>query len=142
MSDLFRVRVVVRGYELDTLGHLNQGVYHLYAEHARWELSRAAGITQDVFIESGAGPVYLENTIKFRNELRGGDEVDISCEFIWGEKKTFEVRQEITRADGVLAAELTSTAGVIDLQKRKLVDDPAAHFRKLATKPELLGLTG
>lgn len=40
----FSVDVTVRGYELDTQGHLNQAVYLQYAEHARWELLRAAGL--------------------------------------------------------------------------------------------------
>ncbi|MEU7735273.1 thioesterase, partial [Streptomyces griseus] len=30
----FSVDVTVRGYELDTQGHLNQAVYLQYAEHA------------------------------------------------------------------------------------------------------------
>ena len=42
---MFQVRVTVRGYELDSLGHLNQAVYLQYAEHARWEILRAAGLT-------------------------------------------------------------------------------------------------
>ena len=37
MDDVFSVRVKVRGYELDTQGHLNWAEYLHYAEHARWE---------------------------------------------------------------------------------------------------------
>ncbi|MGW2215049.1 hypothetical protein ACWCSD_08675 [Nonomuraea sp. NPDC001684] len=32
----FSVRIAVRGYELDTQGHLNNVVYHQYGDHARW----------------------------------------------------------------------------------------------------------
>ena len=64
MAGVFTVRITVRGYELDTQGHLNQAVYLQYAEHARWELLRAAGITQDALIDSGVGPVALETTIR------------------------------------------------------------------------------
>ena len=46
MEDVFSVRVKVRGYELDTQGHLNWAEYLHYAEHARWEFLAAAGITE------------------------------------------------------------------------------------------------
>ncbi|GAA1817745.1 hypothetical protein HC028_20920 [Planosporangium flavigriseum] len=77
----FSVRITVRGYELDTQGHLNSAVYHQYGEHARWEYLKAAGVTTDKLLASGVGPVQLEATIKFFRELRGGDEVDVTCEF-------------------------------------------------------------
>ncbi|CAO0827389.1 Thioesterase OS=Streptomyces microflavus OX=1919 GN=Smic_02130 PE=4 SV=1 [Streptomyces microflavus] len=52
----FSVDVTVRGYELDTQGHLNQAVYLQYAEHARWELLRAAGLPQEKLLADGIGP--------------------------------------------------------------------------------------
>src|SRR5437899_4737409 len=93
----FRVSVVVRGYELDTQGHLNQAVYLNYAEHARWELLRAAGVAQDKLLASGVGPVALETTARYLRELRGGDEVTVTCEFEWGTGKTFRMVQRIER---------------------------------------------
>ncbi len=140
MTEPFVLRIAVRGYELDTQGHLNQAVYLQYFEHLRWESLRAAGISQDKLIESGVGPAVLENTMRFRHELRGGDEVDVTCTWIWGEGKTFRVEQEIRRADGIPACEITSIAGLIDLEKRKLVSNPAECFAKLAEHPEIMGL--
>ncbi|WP_239004166.1 acyl-CoA thioesterase [Nocardia panacis] len=132
--------VVVRGYELDTQGHLNQAVYLSYAEHARWELLRAAGLPQDKLIASGVGPVVLETTIKYRSELRGGDEVTISCEFGWASGKVFSMTQRVEKLDGTVSAEITVVAGLLDLTARKLVLDPGERFRALAEQPELLGL--
>jgi acyl-CoA thioester hydrolase len=136
----FSVPVVVRGYELDTQGHLNQAVYLQYAEHARWELLRAAGVGQDKLLATGIGPVVLETTIKYRRELRGGDEVTITCEFDWQQGKTFRIRQEIRKLDGTVAAEISVLSGVLDLTARKLVESPGERFRGLAERPELLGL--
>lgn len=138
----FTVRIVVRGYELDTQGHLNSAVYHQYGEHARWECLKAAGIPTDELLASGAGPVQLEATIKFFHELRGGDEVDVSCVFVWGEGKTFRLDQDYVRADGTRCAALTSVAGLLDLEKRRLIPDPGAHLRGLAADPSILGLQG
>lgn len=136
----FSVRIGVRGYELDTQGHLNNAVYQQYGDHARWECLRAAGISVDDLLATGVGPVTLENTIRFRKELLGGDEVDVTCEFSWGEGKTMRVTQRFTRQDGVVAAELTSVGGLLDLTRRRLVDNPADHWRALAEHPEVLGL--
>lgn len=136
----FSVPVLVRGYELDTQGHLNHAVYHQYGEHARWELLRAAGIQQDKFIASGIGAVVLESTIKYKRELRGGDEVTVTCAFDWQGGKVFRFEHQIVKLDGTVAAEISVLAGAMDLRTRKLVADPAEHFKALAENPELLGL--
>ncbi|RII08097.1 Long-chain acyl-CoA thioesterase FadM [Streptomyces sp. YIM 130001] len=140
MSEPFTVPVTVRGYETDIQGHLNQAVYLQYAEHARWSLLRASGISQQDLHGKGVGPVVLETTIRYRRELLAGDEVDVSCTFVWGEGKTFRVEQTLRRADGQLAAELTSVGGVLDLSARRLVADPTEPFRSLAATPSLMGL--
>src|ERR1700716_1164898 len=112
MDDTFRVRITVRGYELDTQGHLNWAQYLHYAEHARWECLRAAGAEHERLIASGAGPVNLEANVRFLAELRGGDEVTVSCVFTWRNGKTFRITQEFVRADGVLAAQLSTVTGL------------------------------
>jgi acyl-CoA thioester hydrolase len=140
VSDVFSVRLKVRGYELDTQGHLNWAEYLHYAEHARWECLSAAGITQDALIASGFGPVVLEVSVRYKRELRGGDEVDVTCAFEFEGGKIFRIVQDFNRPDGRVAASLTSTSGLLDLAERKLAEDPAKHFRALAAAPEILGL--
>lgn len=140
MTEPFTVRVTVRAYELDTQGHLNGAVYHQYGDHARWECLRAAGVSLDELRATGVGPVTLENTIRYHRELRAGDDVDITCTFDWGAGRTFRMRQELRRADGVLAAEISSVGGLLDLAERRLVPDPGGRWRALADRPALLGL--
>lgn len=140
MTEPFSVRVTVRGYETDVQGHLNQAVYLNYAEHARWSLLQAAGITQAGLVASGVGPVALETNIRYLRELLAGDEVDVTCAFEWGEGKTFKIRQTIRKADGTVAAELVGVGGLLDLKERRLLADPQAYFKKLATDPSLFGL--
>ncbi|MDX3572576.1 acyl-CoA thioesterase [Streptomyces bobili] len=140
MSEPFSVRVTVRGYETDVQGHLNQSVYINYAEHARWSLLQAAGITQAGLIGRGIGPVALETTIRYKRELLAGDEVDVTCAFAWGGGKTFRIEQIIRRTDGTVAAELSAVGGLLNLETRRMVADPAHHFKELATDPSLFGL--
>ncbi|MGX1273146.1 acyl-CoA thioesterase [Streptomyces phaeoluteigriseus] len=140
MSEPFSVRVTVRGYETDVQGHLNQSVYINYAEHARWSLLQAAGITQTGLIGRGIGPVALETTIRYKRELLAGDEVDVTCAFEWGGGKTFRIEQIIRKTDGTVAAELSAVGGLLDLTARRMVADPQDHFKELATDPSLFGL--
>ncbi len=140
MAERFEIRVTVRSYELDAQGHLNGAVYVQYADHARWECARAAGVEIGKMLATGVGLVNLETTIRFHRELRAGDEVAVSCAFVWGDGKTFRVSQEFHRPDGTLAAEVNSVSGLLNLTERRLVRDPAAHWRSMATAPEVLGL--
>lgn len=140
MTEPFRVRIEVRGYELDTQGHLRNAVYHEYGDHARWECLRSAGVSIDALLATGVGPVTLQDTIRFHRELRGGDHVHVSCIFVWGAGKTFQVEQEFRSDDGTPLATLTSVGGLLDLHRRRLVTDPASHWRSLASSPEILAL--
>ncbi|WP_425245023.1 acyl-CoA thioesterase [Streptomyces sp. NEAU-NA10] len=140
MSEPFSVRITVRGYETDVQGHLNQSVYINYAEHARWSLLQAAGITQARLIGTGVGPVALETTIRYKSELLAGDEVDVTCSFAWGGGKTFRIEQTIRKTDGTVAAELTAVGGLLDLKERRMVANPQDHFKALASDPSLFGL--
>jgi len=140
MAEVFQVRVAVRGYELDLQGHVNQAVYLQYGEHARWQCFYAAGLTPEVLVPAGLGPVVLETTIQYLKELRAGDEVDITCQFLWGTGKTFRVEQDYTRLDGIPVARITSVVGVLDRDLRRLVPDPVERLRALATDPTQLGM--
>ncbi|WP_460700977.1 acyl-CoA thioesterase [Nocardia thraciensis] len=132
--------VTVRGYELDVNGHLNQAVYHQYAEHARWEVLRAAGLVPDKMRLAGVGPVVLESTVKYLRELHLGDEVTVTSEFEWGEGKVFRMRQQIIKLDGTVSAEFAVVLGLMDLTARKLVSNPIERFLELAESGEALGL--
>ncbi|MET9002399.1 acyl-CoA thioesterase [Amycolatopsis sp. Hca4] len=121
----FRTRIKVRHYELDTLGHLNHAVYHSYGEVSRLELLEAAGAVKGL---PGVASVLLETHVVFRRELRAGDEVDVTCDVQFGTGKTFKMNSNIIKLDGTLAAEIQCTLGLMDLERRKLVEDPRGRF--------------
>jgi acyl-CoA thioester hydrolase len=133
-----RIRITVADSELDWLGHVNQSVYHKYAERGRQASVEAAGATFADLIAANMAPVLLESHIIFRRELRAGDTVEVSSETKFGPGKTFQMSQLITKLDGTLSAELTCTLGMMDLQARRLLPDPRAAFESLGIDANLM----
>jgi acyl-CoA thioester hydrolase len=138
----FHVTIPVRCDDIDLNGHVRGPAYLAYADHARWACVLAAGIDPAELAARRLGPVNLETTVRFHRELRPSGEVAVSCVFRWGPGKTSRVVQEFRTPDGTLVAEVASVSGLLDLDRRRLVADPAARWRELATRPELLGLGG
>ncbi|WP_406279598.1 thioesterase family protein [Nocardia sp. NBC_00881] len=136
----FSTRIEVRVSDLDPQLHVTGAAYHQFADHSRFACVQAAGVSVDELIASGFGPVNLETVISFQVELRGGDAVDVSCTWRWGEGKTYRVEHVLTRADGVVAATVTNVSGLLDLASRRLIAEPAREWAARASCPELLGL--
>ncbi|MGW8380489.1 thioesterase family protein [Streptomyces sp. ODS28] len=137
----FRTRLTMRSTDEDTNGHVRGSAYVEYADQARWECVREAGISTDELAAARLGPVNLETTVRFHRELRAGEEIEISCVFHYGEGKTSRVEQELRRtSDGELCATVASVGGILDLESRRLVPDPASVWRKYATRPGLMGV--
>ncbi|WP_432850151.1 acyl-CoA thioesterase [Amycolatopsis sp. CA-161197] len=132
----FRTRIKVRHYELDTLGHLNHAVYHSYGEVSRTELFASAG--DSLLHEANLAPVLLESHIVYRRELRGGDTVDVTCDARFGDGKVFRMTSRILKLDGTLSAEITCTVGLMDLEARRLVDDPRGRFERAGLNLKVL----
>lgn len=134
----FRVPIVVRSYELDSLGHVNHAVYHQYAEVARMSAFTAAGCEWDGMIDQRVSPVLLSTTVHFRRELRANEPLEVTCEVKFGTGKTFNVDSLILKADGTVAAEVYCIVGLMDLDARKLVGDPRAALEARGFDPAAL----
>jgi acyl-CoA thioester hydrolase len=117
-------RVTVRSYELDSLGHLNQAVYHQYAEHSRVARLASLGCSWQGLIEAGIGLVLMSSRITFHRELRIGDAADVGCELTFREIDTFNMDSVITRADGTVAARVLCVMALMDLGERRMLADP------------------
>lgn len=138
---VFTNHIEVRVSDLDMQGHVTGAAYHQYADHSRFACVQAAGISVERMLAAGFGPVNLETMLRFQRELRAGDSVEVSCDWIWDGGKTFRVEHVLTRGDGEVAATVSHVSGLLDLAARRLVPDPAAQWRKLASRPELLALS-
>ncbi|MBW0102488.1 thioesterase family protein [Pseudonocardia sp. KRD291] len=142
----FRVRIGVRSYEVDVNGHVNHAVYHQYAEHARMEHFRAAGLSQAALGARGVTVVLLSTTARFRAELRAGEEIEVDSEITFGEGRSFTMGHRIVRdhdvdgasVDPTPAADVECTLGLMDLTERRLVTGPRALLAAAASRPDVL----
>lgn len=74
MSYLFKTEV--RGYELDSYGHVNNAVYINYTEQARWKLLKDKGIIESLS-DKDLLLVVTETNIRYMRELKLFDEIEI-----------------------------------------------------------------
>jgi acyl-CoA thioester hydrolase len=139
-DERYEVTVTARGYEVDPNGQVSGAVLLQYGQHARWECLRAAGADRTKLLEEGYGPVSLEERIRFHREVRAGDQLIVSCVFVWGGGKTFRVEQQLIGEDGELIAEITNVGGLMDLAERRLTTNPSKVWGAVARRPELLNI--
>jgi len=75
----YNYRTNVKGYELDSFGHVNNSVYLNYTEQARWEILKNEGLL-NLFFDSGFLLVVVETNIRYKRELKIFDRVNIETE--------------------------------------------------------------
>ena len=119
----FSARWRVRGYELDSNGHVNNAVYLNWAEEIATQHAEAAGYGREWSIAHGGGWVVRRSEIVHHRPAVFGDEVDVSVkvELVKGARALR--RTAISRvADGqILADVLTEWVWV------RLSDGRATH---------------
>lgn len=128
MAGIFEKRFQVGWRDVDPNGHVANMVYLEYAVDTRIAFFESNGFPPSNFMKHGFGPVIKSDFTEYFREsvmledLRvtienGGNSDDFS---------RFRVINAIYKADGDLAARVTSIGGWLDLKKRKLVEPPEA----------------
>ena len=78
-SSMFAVELIVRDYECDIQGIVNNAVYLQYLQHARHEFGRRIGCDWLALHERGIDLVISRAELDFRRPLRPGDSVRITA---------------------------------------------------------------
>ncbi|MBC7691607.1 MAG: acyl-CoA thioesterase [Methylotenera sp.] len=99
MAKTYRSTLKVRGYELDSFGHVNHAVYVSYMEHARWEMLAAEGITLKKFQEWKRFPVIAELEAKYLRPTYIDDTLEVQSKVIENTKTSFIIQQTIYKGD-------------------------------------------
>jgi YbgC/YbaW family acyl-CoA thioester hydrolase len=89
--------IEVRGYELDSFGHVNHAVYVSYMEHARWVLLREDGITLEKFNQWKRWPVIAKLEAKYMKPTYLGDQLVVESKVQDIAGTSFTVTQDIKR---------------------------------------------
>jgi len=121
--------LVVRGYELDSYGHVNNAVYLQYFEQARWEFMKDQGLLekingQEFFL------VVVDTHIRYMRESNLFDElvIETSCKV---EKPYIVFRQRILNAQSRLPV-TRATIKTIFVDRQKIpMDIPEFMINKI-----------
>lgn len=99
LKPLHRSILEVRGYELDSFGHVNHAVYVQYFEHARWKMLADHGITRESLDAVKRWPVIAEIEVRYLKPTYLGDSLEVRSHVSKKGRTHFEVTHEIFRAD-------------------------------------------
>lgn len=109
MAKTYRCTIEVRGYELDSYGHVNHAVYVSYLEHARWKMLEEEGITLSKFQEWKRWPVIANIEVKYLRPAFAGEKLEVETCVIENRRVGFSLSQRITRGETkLLEAKITS----------------------------------
>ena len=131
-------RVFVVGWgDMDFNSHMSNTAYLDKAADVRMMFLAEHGFPADELHGRRIGPVVMKDEIAYFREVRLMESLRVTYQAagLSEDSSRFRVRNEFWRADGDLAARLTSTGGWLDLNARKLIVPPEAlraAFRHLA----------
>jgi len=131
----FVTRLIVRSYEADGFGHVNNAIYVQYLEAARGDLVRAMGHGYAMFHEWGACPVVRRLQVEYVTPARVDDELEIEIGVVELRRTQFELCYELrNRQTGqVVATARTLHAFVNPASAVVRVPEPfartLAHYR-------------
>lgn len=126
--------VTVRGYELDSFGHLNNSVYLNYAEQAKWEFLKEYHLLEIVERYS-LFPVVLENNIRYMHDFRLFDKVRIESEWETTEKILRFRHIFVNDNTGVKSCRITGKLMFVD-RDRMVTDIPEEIYTFMKNQEE------
>ena len=88
---------IVRSYELDSFGHVNNAVYLQYCEGARNDYMLQRGIAFHDFHEWGIFPVLYRSELDYKQQARADDRLSISGVIEFNGKTRFTINHDILR---------------------------------------------
>jgi YbgC/YbaW family acyl-CoA thioester hydrolase len=97
MAKTYQCRLQVRGYELDSFGHVNNAVYVSYFEEARWRMLADDGITLETFKQWKRFPVIAQLEIQYKRPTYLGEWLEITSRCLEQTKTTFLIEHQIHR---------------------------------------------
>lgn len=123
MAKIYQCSIEVRGYELDSYGHVNHAVYVSYLEHARWKMLEEEGITLPQFQQWKRWPVIAGIEVKYVKPAFAGEQLDIETQVVEHRRVGFSLEQRIFRQEQLLVEAKITSVIVNDLGKPAAVPE-------------------
>jgi acyl-CoA thioester hydrolase len=111
---------------LDSNGHMANTAIQDMVIDVRFMYFAEKGFSPEEFVKLRLGPVVRRDEVDYYRELRLLDTVRVNFLLagISEDVSRFRIRNELYRADGKMAARVTTLGGWFDLAARKLVAPP------------------
>lgn len=124
-----RYPVTIRETHLDFFGHVNNAMYLVLYEEARWDWITRNGYGAEVIKASGFGPVILDLKVEFKRELTLREDVVIGSRLIEYSGKVGSLQQVFLSSDNLVSNTATFTFALFDLKERRIVL-PSPEWKK------------
>lgn len=132
MEKTFRAELEVRGYELDSFGHVNHANYLNYLEFARWKMLEAEGVTLKKFQAWNRFPVIAAIEIQYLKPAFMGDILTIETRLVEYRRSSMQLEQTILKGTTkVVSAKIRSVIVSEEGRPAELPEELAEKWRAL-----------
>lgn len=122
----------VRGYELDSFGHLNNAVYLNYLEAARWDFCKEYILHNNngrYEFDNGLFIVVIETNIKYIRELRLFDRVVIKSKYTY--EDDYIIGKYVLVKEGTNQKVATSSSKLMFVNQERIVHSIPDEIKQL-----------
>lgn len=106
---------------LDDYNHVNNARYLDLYEEARWLILDEKSLGRDFIRTQGIGPVILEVRLKFKRELKKGENITIETTTKNEGDRIFYFYQNMLNEAGKLCSSAVFKAALFDLKSRRML---------------------
>jgi YbgC/YbaW family acyl-CoA thioester hydrolase len=125
--------IEVRGYELDSFGHVNNATYLNYLEFARWKMLGEEGITLEWIQREKRWPVIASVEIKYLKPTFMGDPLVVKTRVVDQSRARFTIEQLIFRGDTLVTSAIIHS--VVVNESGRPVELPGEYAKLWDTRP-------
>ena len=97
MPKTYHCTIEVRGYELDSFGHVNHAVYISYLEHARWKLLEEEHVGLKEFEQWKKWPVIARLEVTYLKPTFLGEKLEVHTHLEQSGRTGFIAHQTVSR---------------------------------------------
>ncbi len=132
----FTSNVQLRWSDFDPNFHLRHSVYYDWGAMNRIEFLNNGGLTFEIMLEHGFGPIIFREECVFKKEIRPSDTVSIDLWLLKSRRdhSRWTIQHTIRKGD-ILSAVLTLDGAWIDVTKRKLTIPPDTALKVFDQMP-------